>query len=163
MREELERALRSEEETRQENARVKAELALVEGKVASAENEASLAKAKELAKEKECQMLADVVRDLSALGSRNRASDSDSSESDESGEEDDVYEDEDEESAGPKIASDVTKNAKYKSVRFPFLFLTFFRGKCAYSPAPSFSPSSILTNLSRATFDDALLPRVVVF
>ena len=102
LREELERALRNEEETRRENARVKAELALVEGKVASAENEASLAKAKELAKEKECQMLADVVRDLSALGSRYRASDSDSSESDESGEEDDVYEDEDEESAGPK-------------------------------------------------------------
>ena len=42
------------------------------------------------------------MRDLSALGSRYRASDSDSSESDESGEEDDVYEDEDEESAGPK-------------------------------------------------------------
>ena len=102
LREELERALRNEEETRRENARVKAELALVEGKVANAENEASLAKAKELAKEKECQMLADVVRDLSALGSRYRASDSDSSESDESGEEDDVYEDEDEESAGPK-------------------------------------------------------------
>ena len=102
LREELERALRNEEETRRENARVKAELALVEGKVASAENEASLAKAKELAKEKECQMLADVVRDLSALGSRYRASDSDSSESDESGEEDDVYEDEDEENAGPK-------------------------------------------------------------
>ena len=102
LREELERALRSEEETRQENARVKTELALMEGKVANAENEASLAKAKELAKEKECQMLADVVRDLSALGSRNRASDSDSSESDEGGEEDDGYEDEDEESAGPK-------------------------------------------------------------
>ena len=59
-------------------------------------------KRKSSAKEKECQMLADVVRDLSALGSRYRASDSDSSESDESGEEDDVYEDEDEESAGPK-------------------------------------------------------------
>ena len=102
LREELERALRSEEETRQENARVKTELALMEGKVANAENEASLAKAKELAKEKECQMLADVVRDLSALGSRNRASDSDSSESDEGGEEDDGYEDEDEESVGPK-------------------------------------------------------------
>ena len=102
LREELERALRNEEETRRENARVKADLALAEGKVAKAENEASLAKAKELAKEKECQMLADVVRDLSALGSRYRASDSDSSESDESGEEDDVYEDEDEESAGPK-------------------------------------------------------------
>lgn len=102
LREELERALRSEEETRQENARVKTELALMEGKVANAENEASLAKAKELAKEKECQMLADVVRDLSALGSRNRASDSDSSESDEGGEEDDGYEDEEEESVGPK-------------------------------------------------------------
>ena len=50
-----------------------------------------------------------------------------------------------------------------KASVFPPFSSLFFRGKCAYSPAPSFSPSSILTNLSRATFDDVLLPRVVVF
>ena len=76
LREEIESVLLSEEKARAENERLKKELEAVleefeasksslEKRVADAETSAALALAKEAAKEKECRMLLDLVREMS--------------------------------------------------------------------------------------------------
>jgi hypothetical protein len=100
LREEISTLRLSEEKARTESALLKRELeemqqklSSAERKIADAETAASLAKAKESAKEKECQMLADLVRDLSKIENGRRASGRRAKNSDENEEEEEIEED----------------------------------------------------------------------
>ena len=97
LREEISALRLSEEKARTESSLLKRELeemqqklSSAERKIADAETAASLAKAKESAKEKECQMLADLVRDLSKIENGRRASGRRAKNSDENEEEEEI-------------------------------------------------------------------------
>ena len=101
LREEISALRLSEEKARTESSLLKRELeemqqklSSAERKIADAETAASLAKAKESAKEKECQMMADLVRELSEIedtrrrtSGRRRAKNSNEKDDDDDGEE----------------------------------------------------------------------------
>lgn len=107
LREEISALRLSEEKARTESALLKRELeemhqklSSAERKIADAETAASLAKAKESAKEKECSMFADLVRELSEIrhttsGRRRAKNSNNEKEEDEDDEEEEIEEDSD--------------------------------------------------------------------
>ena len=108
----------SEEKARTESALLKRELeemqqkfSSAERKIADAETAASLAKAKESAKEKECQLLTDLVRDLSKIEDGRRTSGRRAENSNENEEEEETEgdserdEDEDEERRNDEVSN----------------------------------------------------------
>ena len=110
LREEISALRLSEEKARTESALLKRELeemhqklSSAERKIADAETAASLAKAKESAKEKECSMFADLVRELSEIedtrrrtsGGRRAKNSNNEKEEDEDDEEEEIEEDSD--------------------------------------------------------------------
>jgi DNA-binding protein len=106
LREEISALRLSEEKARTESALLKRELeemhkklSSAERKIADAETAASLAKAKESAKEKECSMFADLVRELSEIrhttSGRRRAKNSNNEKDEEEEEEEEIEEDSD--------------------------------------------------------------------
>ena len=111
LREEIESVLLSEEKARTENERLKKELqalleesaaskSSLEKRVADAETSAALALAKEAAKEKECRMLLDLVREMSNVRIvLDRRKKSGSSKGDDNNDDDDVSEEEESMSA----------------------------------------------------------------
>ena len=106
LREEISALRLSKEKARTESALLKRELeemhqklSSAERKIADAETAASLAKAKESAKEKECSMFADLVRELSEIGhrtsGRRRAKNSNNEKEEEEEEKEEIEEDSD--------------------------------------------------------------------